>query len=358
MKRPTQTSSRSGQLSVPWALDTNGQLVTPAEVSSSEGLRCPNPACGSRLALRAGSIRVRHFAHLDEGRCSLESVEHWAAKYLLAKVVLASLSEPNRRPVIHRRCPECGKVVLQPLPESVQDARVEGAVEGFRVDVLLLDGAQRPLCAVEVLHTHAVTVEKGEGLSIPWIELAAADVLASPLRWVPHKEGLKPFRCDHAGTEYLRRKEREETRKREAAEEAARRGREAAEQEAKRVEMIRIRAGWCPFPLARGEYFADITGPAYRWWPMNAWRSESMQQAIAVLESRLRDSREFRSYFHPRSTVIVSIRAWDGTLVDGEWRDGKWIRHPANGAVRERNPRTVLIVRSTHVPPIRRRRRL
>ena len=357
-------------LSVPWALDANGQLVTPDDVSSSEGLRCPNSACGSRLILRAGEKRVRHFAHIDEGRCSQESIEHAAAKYLLVKLVLASLSEPGKRPVIHRRCPECGKVVPQPLPDKVKDARVEGTVDGFRADVLLLDDAQRPLCALEVLHTHAVTQEKAEGLSIPWIELAAAQVLASPLRWVPHRDGLRPLRCDHAGTDYLLRKEEEarrkkraaedeERRKREAAEEGARRKREAAEEEARRVETIRIRAGWCPFPLAHGEYLAEITGPAYRWWPIYAWRSESMQQAITVVEARLRDSREFCRYFQPRSTVSVSIRDWNGTLVGGEWRDGKWVKRPADGGVVDRDLRAVRTVRVRLVmPPIRRRPRM
>jgi hypothetical protein len=38
---------------------------------------------------------------------------------------------------------------------------------------------------IEVLHTHAVTEEKAASLSIPWLELSAADVLANPLRWMP-----------------------------------------------------------------------------------------------------------------------------------------------------------------------------
>lgn len=346
-------------LSVPWGLAANGQLVTPDEVSSGEGLRCPNPACGSRLILRAGEIRVRHFAHIDEGRCSPESIEHAAAKYLLSKVVLASLSEPKKRPVIHRRCLECGKVVAQPLPEKVKDARVEGTVDGFRADVLLLDDAQRPLCALEVLHTHAVTQEKAEDISIPWMELAAAEVLASPLQWFPRRDRLRRLRCDHGGTDFLLRKKEEASRKRIVAEEQERRKRAAAEEEATRVERIRIRAGWCPFPLAPGEYLADITGPAHRWWPMNAWRSQSLQEAITVLEARLRDSREFCRYFHPRSTVLLSIRAWDGTVVRGEWRDGKWVKRPVIGGVVDRELFAVLKQGvGLIMPPIRRRRRM
>jgi len=346
MQRPTPeflaarniSSSGSDLLKVPWALDANGQPVTPGEVSSSEGLRCPDPVCDSRLVLRAGSERVRHFAHLDEERCSHESVEHWAAKHLLAKVVLASQSQPGKRPLILRRCPECGKSP-QPLPEAVKGARVEEAVDGFRADVLLFDGAQQPLCALEVLHTHAVTKAKAEGLSIPWIELAAGAVLASPLWWVPLREGLRPLQCDHAGTEYLRKKE----------------------EEARRIARILLAmsvAERCPFPLGPGEYFVEIAEPACRWWPMNAWRPQSMELAITELETRLQDTREFCRYFHPRSTVWVWIRAWDGTLVGGEWRDGRWFIRPSKEGVVEWHRRALLRERAGRVmPPIRRSRR-
>lgn len=346
-------------LTVPWALDANGQLVTPEEASSSEGLRCPDPACCSRLILRAGDIRAHHFAHIDEGRCSLESVEHAAAKHLLAKVVLAFLSVPDKRPNIHRTCLECGKVVAQPLPRKVREARVEEAIDGFRADVLLLDEAQHSVCVIEVLHTHAVTEEKAKGLSVPWIELVAVEVLASPLQWVPRRaNGLRPLRCDHAGTEFVRRKEEDAKREQRAAEDAKKRMREAKEKEAARIELSRMRAGWCPFPLAPGQYLADITGQGNRWWPMDAWWVGSMHQAVAMLETHLGNQREFCRYFDSWSTVSVSIRSWDENEVRGTWRNGKWVKRPDDGGRMNGPDRGTAGERILVLPPIRRGRRL
>ena len=69
-----------------------------------------------------------------------------------------------------------------------------------------------------------------------------------------------------------------------------------------------------------------------------------MEQAITVLETRLRDSREFCCYFDKWFTVSVSIRAWDGTLVHGEWRYGKWISRWAKAGVVDRDLRAAPIV--------------
>jgi hypothetical protein len=182
-------------LSVPWALDANGKLVRPAEVTSGVGLRCPNPACASRLSLRKGQTRVRHFAHIDDERCSYESVQHWAAKHLLAQVVRAALSGHGTYPVVHRRCPKCAREIQQPLPDIVRDAQVEAVLAGLRPDVQLLDGAGTAVWAVEVLHTHAVTPEKAERLKIGWLELAADEVLLNPFSWRPRNDGLGPGAC-------------------------------------------------------------------------------------------------------------------------------------------------------------------
>ena len=300
---PLQSPSK---FAVPWALDADGKLVTPDKAASSLGLRCPDPACGSRLVLRAGAVRARHFAHLDAERCSRESAEHWAAKHLLAQVVIASLAEPGARPAIDSPCPTCGKSPRH-LPGNVQDARLEMAVDGFVADVLLLDDAQRPICALEVLHTHAVTDEKAEGLSIPWIELAAAEVLANPLRWIPRRAGPRPIPCDHAGTEYLRRMV-----------EAARRW--------VRLQMEQVISEWMSFPLGSGQYVAVVCGNEKAWRPMDPWHSGSPQEALAVLENVLRA--DVSRHFRPESTVSVRMRASGGVLVEGEWREGRWVRGP------------------------------
>jgi len=192
---PAKLEGAMNMLAVPWALDANNRLVTPADVTSGEGLRCTDPACGSRLSLRKGQVRVHHFFHLDDGRCSYESVKHWAAKHMVARVVRDKVSGQGKGPAIYRRCLRCGKQTQEQLPDGVRDARVEASHGGLRPDVLLYDGGGNPLWAVEVLHTHAVTPEKAERLQIPWLELAADEVLREPLSWRPCKGGLRPLAC-------------------------------------------------------------------------------------------------------------------------------------------------------------------
>ncbi len=324
---------RPNQPAVPWALDADGKLVSPNDVASSLGLRCPDPACGSRLRLCAGPVRARYFAHLDAERCSRESVEHWAAKHRLAQVVIASLADPEVRPEIHCRCPNCGKSPRH-LPASVKGARVEMGVDGFVADVLLLGEAQQPICAIEVLHTHAVTAEKAEGLSIPWIELAAAEVLANPLRWIPRREGPRPIPCDHAGTEYLRKMA-----------EAARRW--------MMLQMEQVLAEWNSLPLGPGQYVAVVRGIENAWRPKDPWQSGSPQEALAVLEYALRE--DLHRHFRPETSVSVWMRASGGALVEGEWRDGGWVRGPV---LRVQAVPLRLAVQPIRVAPLRRHWRL
>lgn len=320
-------------LAVPWALDATGKLVTPDDVSSGHGLRCPDPSCGSRLMLRAGSVRARHFAHLDAERCSRESIEHWAAKHLLAQVVMASLADPGLRLEIHIRCPDCKKGPLA-LPASVKSAQVEMAVDGFIADVLLLGDAQQPICALEVLHTHAVPDEKAEGLSIPWIELAAAEVLANPLRWIPRRSGPRPIPCDHTGTEYLRKMV-----------EAARRW--------LRLQVEQVILEWRSLPLGPGQYVAVVCGIEKAWRPMDPWHSGSPQEALAVLENALRE--DLGRHFRPENPASVHVRASGGVLIEGEWRDGRWVSGPV---IRPQTFRAHLGVAPARMAPPRRHRRL
>jgi hypothetical protein len=114
----------------------------------------------------------------------------------------------------------------------------------------------------------------------------------------------------------------------------------------------------CPFPLGLGESFAEITDGACRWWPMNEWRPHSLEQAIQEMEALLQESSQFRHYFYPRSAVWVWIRAWDGTLAGGEWRDGKWFIRPSREGVVEWYRRAAQRQQGGRMmPPIRRGRR-
>jgi hypothetical protein len=313
-------------LTVPWALDENGRLVTPAQVTSRVGLRCPDPACGSRLSLRAGQVRVHHFAHLDDGRCSYESVQHWAAKHLLATVVRAALSDEGRRPAIHRRCPKCAKQSEQPLPKSVRGVLVEAALDRLRPDVLLLDEAGKPLCAIEVLHTHAVTLEKAERLPIPWLELPAHEVLSDPLVWRPRKDGLRPLTCCH-GEEVGDRHPKVKLPAAPQAEPTPKWW--AQKREELRRSALEKRFTWCRYPLAPNEFFAEITDAEERWWPMEPWTCASVEEAIQSAERKLRTFRELCLYLQPKSTLRVVIHSWDGSTREGGWLRGAWVVPPS-----------------------------
>jgi hypothetical protein len=191
---------RSQAFAVPWALNLRGRLVHASTASKDEEpFRCPVPTCEEpRLILRAGAIRVRHFAHLGKSGCAPESVEHWAAKLRIAEVVADWVAGRSTPPVIVRTC-GCGGEMRQRLPERVRAAKVEVGTGGLRPDVLLVDSADAPVAAVEVFVTHAVDDAKAARLAIPCIEVCAAEILADPLAWSPRQAWrLLPIRCDHA----------------------------------------------------------------------------------------------------------------------------------------------------------------
>jgi hypothetical protein len=174
---------------VPAALDGEGRLLRPAQ--AKPGIHtCPG--CGARVVLRAGEVRVRHFAH-GPGSCSAETALHAAAKRLLVEVV-----EAHRRggpaPAVRRTCPGCERTWDTPVPE-VDGAIAEHVLRGgLRPDVVLLT-AGVPALALEVRVRHAVDAAKAARLPLPFLELDAGDVLAAPLAWSPLAESAAPGVC-------------------------------------------------------------------------------------------------------------------------------------------------------------------
>ena len=95
---------------------------------------CPDPACGAKLILKRGTVRIAHFAHESQSACALarESVEHMQAKFDLCaeyrrRGFMAEVEVPVCSPVENRRA---DLLVASPRNSSlryaieVQDAAV------------------------------------------------------------------------------------------------------------------------------------------------------------------------------------------------------------------------------------------
>lgn len=174
---------------VPAALDGTGRLVRPGEARPGEHT-CPG--CTARVVLRAGPVRVRHFAH-GPGSCSSETALHAAAKRMLVEVALRRRAG-GPVPVVRRSCPSCGAPWDEAVPDAdaaIPEHRLAG---GLRPDVVLL-AAGVPLLALEVRVHHAVDAAKAARLPLPFLELAAGDVLADPLAWRPIAETADNGTC-------------------------------------------------------------------------------------------------------------------------------------------------------------------
>ena len=156
-------------------------------------------------------MRIKHFAHKNQDPCAAETLQHATAKLLIAQVLAFKLSGKSRRsPVVDITCPgvqipdrldptvACGRHAAYSMERWVYDeVLVEVSTrDGLRPDVLMRDKGT-PVFAIEVVMTHSVDASKAERTTIPWIELDAADVLASPYRWKPRQmDFLRELRCE------------------------------------------------------------------------------------------------------------------------------------------------------------------
>lgn len=180
-------------LKVPFGLDPTGAAVRPGDAARALGCVCPS--CGQPLVYRHGPINQAHFAHsVESPRCEFweETEAHWRAKHLVAALI-----NEHRAVTLHRRCAECGGDAEQSLPQGLATATLEHLLpSGLRADVALLgdDGAVRAI--VEICSTHAVDQPKAAVLAdLPWIELRAEEVLATPTQWRPLQDHFRPLRC-------------------------------------------------------------------------------------------------------------------------------------------------------------------
>lgn len=177
------------------AYAANGSVVRPAVADPDGDYRCPG--CSLPVVLRSGTHRRPHFAHRGGEGCASESSLHRAAKRLVRSVIDAWATGDGPAPCIARACPVhgCEGGIVQDLPSDITHAAEEVRMDDGSVADIVLFRGERPAAVIEILVTHAVSMEKGRRIGIPWVELRAAEVLERPYWWIAAQDGLRPFTC-------------------------------------------------------------------------------------------------------------------------------------------------------------------
>jgi hypothetical protein len=230
---------------VPFAVDDHGRVIHPTDAQHRERFyRCL--ACHEHVFLRAGKVRVAHFAHYThrEMPCSAETVLHEAAKYRLAELLREGMTAIQVRAPCHgytdaynnaRDCTDSASancVLMVPAHDSVH---VEVGCGPYRLDAAALL-ADEVVLGLEVYQSNAVDATKQAYLKrsrLPWLELSAHDVLYEPMPWTLHAGSVDPYQCPVCSEEAAA-----SARQRALLEERARR---AAEEERRRQKLERFR---------------------------------------------------------------------------------------------------------------------
>lgn len=181
------------ELLVPYGVDANRRLVSAAEAQRRIEYRCPQ--CDGLLILRAGDIKITHFAHKADTGCSGETLLHQIAKRLVAQVVNECATSSPNQPTISCTCKRCNHIFQSRMsPKAFGRAEIEKRVGPFVCDVVAFRNSE-PVLAIEILATHLVEEGKARGLTLPWIELSAQAVIDAPYSWVPKNSRLEAVLC-------------------------------------------------------------------------------------------------------------------------------------------------------------------
>lgn len=182
--------------------------------------RCPE--CGAIVTLKLGRTRRHHAAHAPRAVCAAahpETALHLDCKLALAAALSRALdtaracgaAAPPLSIIRHCAGPSlgpsarCHATTVASLVEAWDAVDVERRVaDGRRPDVLLLHRGE-PVAAIEIVVTHAVSVDKAgalDALGIPWIEIGGLESLTSIDGWrvdeplkVRAEGGRMPWRC-------------------------------------------------------------------------------------------------------------------------------------------------------------------
>jgi hypothetical protein len=82
---------------IPFALDSNGILVTIDQVKRGLNCNCTCPGCGERMIAKKGEVMQAHFAHASGSQCAngYESALHLAVKQIIFDMKFFTLPECN-----------------------------------------------------------------------------------------------------------------------------------------------------------------------------------------------------------------------------------------------------------------------
>jgi ssDNA-binding Zn-finger/Zn-ribbon topoisomerase 1 len=191
--------ARERELRVPFALTLAGELASPLTAALDTAHACPD--CKGSVTLRRRRGQRPHFTHLasPSGGCSAESVTHKAAKLLLSQRLEQELKETKavrwdlRCPGVNGSCREKAILPQQQALPSFTHVALEVPYADFRFDVAVL-GGERVLMGFEVYFRHRVPEAKAERLDLPWLELAAEDILEFKPR-VPYRDSVSTTQC-------------------------------------------------------------------------------------------------------------------------------------------------------------------
>ncbi len=190
-------------LQIPYAFTNDKLPVSPQVAEKGQDFSCPT--CDSAVILKRGDIRVPHFAHKSDTKCSSEGVRHKVAKQMIYLMYRRSIDTPMASIGVVRKCPNCSQYAIytQGRTGYDDDVKCEVDVSGYRVDIALFRNG-KPAYGIEVRDTHPVDDVKWAAfkeLRFPCIEVEAKDVIRmweyDINAWKPCIPGLLwPMRLD------------------------------------------------------------------------------------------------------------------------------------------------------------------
>lgn len=143
----------------PWALDSNGKIVSIEHASKDEHYRCP--VCKEPMSYcQKGTgphARTDHFKHNVKTNCSGggESQIHKMAKEQIYEILRHFIDKQLDLPIVWT-CPDCGRDIKANLLKRAKDVRMEHDLNEARPDIDLLDEKGKPIIAIEIVVTHDV----------------------------------------------------------------------------------------------------------------------------------------------------------------------------------------------------------
>jgi hypothetical protein len=213
------------EISLSWVL-VDGEPRQVSEFAAIAPRRRPDavcPQCDRRLTLKLGNRRRHHAAHRPGDRCLAtrpESALHLDCKFALA-AALRSAAGPDARVTFRQACrgapgERCDRMLATTWAEPWDDVKVEHRLDHARRPDILLLRKGKPVGAVEILASHAVTDEKANVLAatgLPWVEIDADPARRRTSDWnvdepvdARRVNAVQHWRCAvHAGEIAMRR---------------------------------------------------------------------------------------------------------------------------------------------------------